>query len=357
MKSKYIKLIGAVILLLSIAGIVVYQYYQGTKPEEAQLMGYLGGEKIGIFEDEEIKEYIEKKYGLTLKYQKAGSYEMINMPHEGMNYLFPASQNALEVYQRQTDTTPKNDIIYNTPIVLYSEKIIVDALEEKEVVFEEEGVYYVDMAKLVKLMIDGTKWTDLGLKRINKSIVIHSTEPGTSNSGTMLAALVANTLNDGKVVSLEDVDKILPDMKKIYEKFGFMETSSSDMFNQFLSKGAGSYPLVAGYENQLLDFAVANPGKWENMKDNIVILYPTPTLWSTHVYIALDEIGQRGMEAFLDDKVQELSWSKHGFRTGANAAQTTDQFNVNGVAPSILSVAEIPSDAVMDELISKLGFN
>ena len=95
-----------------------------------------------------------------------------------------------------------------------------------------------------------------------------------------------------------------------------MESSSSDLFDQFLKTGMGAKPLIAGYENQLLEFAVENPDTWEQIKGDIVIMYPTPTVWSSHVYIALDEAGTAGTDALLDEDIQRLAWEKHGFRTG-----------------------------------------
>ena len=46
------------------------------------------------------------------------------------------------------------------------------------------------------------------------------------------------------------------------------------------------------------------------------MMYPTPTVWSSHVYIALDEAGTAGIDALLDEDIQRLAWEKHGFRTG-----------------------------------------
>ena len=59
-----------------------------------------------------------------------------------------------------------------------------------------------------------------------------------------------------------------------------------------------------------------NPDTWEQIKGDIVIMYPTPTVWSSHVYIALDEAGTAGIDALLDEDIQRLAWEKHGFRTG-----------------------------------------
>ena len=279
---------------------------------------------------------------------------MVSASHEKMNYLFPASQGALELYKKQFKTTPKNEIIYNTPIVIYSRPLVVNALIKQGVVEQTDGVHTINMPKLVELMAEGKNWADIGVPELYGPIFVDTTDPAASNSGNMFAALVANTLNGGRVVTQADVETVAPKLKAIYDKLGYMETSSADMFNQFLRTGVGAYPMVAGYENQLLEFATKEAQTWSKLKDEIIMLYPTPTVWSTHVYIALDDAGQRGIPALLDSDVQRLSWLKHGFRTGANASEETDMFQVNGVAKSITSVTQLPDDRIMDELIRRI---
>ena len=173
---------------------------------------------------------------------------MISASHEGKDYLFPASQGALEQYKKQFNTTPKNDIIYNTPIVIYSRSLVVDALIKAGIVHLDGDVYYVNMPKLVALMVEDKTWADLGVSQLYGSIFVETTDPAASNSGNMFAALVANTLNEGRVVTRGDIDRIAPQLKEIYDKLGYMETSSADMFSQFLRTGVGAYPMVAGYE-------------------------------------------------------------------------------------------------------------
>lgn len=354
MNSKTIKYFGAALLFLTLVLIASLQGLKKNQPAPAVLKGYLGGEKIGIFEDPEIRNYIRKQYKLTLNYQKSGSYDMVRESHEGKNYLFPASQGALEYYRKLSGKNPQNEIIYNTPLVIYTRPLIASALSKKNIVTEQDGIKYLHMDALVQLMLEEKTWADIGLGQLYGSISVDSTDPASSNSGNMFAALLANTINNGKPVSSGDIAKVLPGMKKIYSKFGFMETSSADMFHQFLKKGVGAYPMIAAYENQLLEFAVSEPEIWQSLKDEIVLLYPVPTMWSTHVYIALDDTGQRGMKALLDPKVQELSWQKHGFRTGAHAAQETQRFNVNGVAKEIISVTEVPDESVLEKMIAEL---
>ena len=85
-----------------------------------------------------------------------------------------------------------------------------------------------------------------------------------------------------------------------------METSSADLFSQFLKMGVGATPIAAGYESQIIEYAVMEPEDYQAVKDDIVILYPTPTVWSTHVMIALDENGQALLEALWMKRSRNL---------------------------------------------------
>ena len=311
-KSKWI---GLIILLAVIGAAAVYLLLGGgPQPEPAVLRGYVGGEKIGLLEDEAVQDILERNYGLTLDYAKAGSLDMVTADHEGRNFLFPSSQTALEYYQQLCGAPDKSQIVFNTPIVLYTHRPILEAFQKKGLVTERDGVYYMDMATLVAEIKAGTAWADLGLPELYGTVAVNTTDPVRSNSGNMFAGLLANVLCGG-VADADSVEAVLPRLKAIFEKLGYMEASSSDLFDQFLKTGMGAKPVIAGYENQLLEFAVENPEDWAQLKDDIVLIYPTPTVWSSHIFIALDEAGEAGIDALLDEEVQRLAWENHGFRT------------------------------------------
>lgn len=134
-----------------------------------------------------------------------------------------------------------------------------------------------------------------------------------------------------------------------------METSSSDLFSQFLRMGVGAKPIIAGYESQLIEYAAIYPDEYKNIADDIVMLYPAPTVWSTHVLLALDENGQKFLDALLDEDLQSLAWTKHGFRTGNySTASTGGSIAAKGVAPDITQVTQVPSYDVMKVIIDGL---
>lgn len=351
MKSKLAGFCVLLLVLLAGSGYYIYQ----NRTTSIRLNGYLGGEKIGFFEDEEVQKILKKEYQIEFDYSRAGSLDMVTADLDGRDYLFPSSQTALEYYNDIHGKALSDEIIFNTPIVLYSHKTVVDALIRQGVVSVVDDVYYADMTKMTELILTDTQWSDLGLKELYGFVSIDTTDPARSNSGNMFAALLANVLNGGKTVTKAEVQKIMPKLREIFSGLGYMETSSSDLFNQFLRMGVGAKPIIAGYENQLLEYAAQNPDEYAKIKDDILIIYPTPTVWSTHVYIALDENGKIGINALLDEKVQRIAWEKHGFRSNNyDVTVIEDSFQVKGVPEEITQVMNMPEYDAMKEIIENL---
>ncbi len=350
MKPKFI---GALILAAVVVISGLFMVFTRSS-QVTTLSGYLGGEKIGLFEDKEIADYIKKNYHLKFDYSRAGSLDMVTADLQGRDYLFPSSQTALQYYDSVHGNGAADEIVFNTPIVLYSHKMVADALADQEIVSQNDGVYYADMVKLTELILAEKKWSDIGLPQLYGNVFVDTTDPARSNSGNMFAALLANSLNGGKTVDEESIYHILPDLKKIFAQTGFMETSSSDLFNQFLRMGVGAKPIIAGYESQLLEYAAEYPGDYAKIKDDIVVIYPTPTVWSAHIYIALDEDGKAGIEALTDPEVQRLAWERHGFRT-SSIGSISGEIAVSGIPGSVTSVMNVPTYNVMKQIIGELS--
>ena len=70
------KIAGLLILLLVIMAGGGYYLYQ-NQTQVVPLNGYLGGEKIGLFEDEEVKTILKKRYHVEFRYARAGSLDMV----------------------------------------------------------------------------------------------------------------------------------------------------------------------------------------------------------------------------------------------------------------------------------------
>ena len=348
------KLIGLGILAAVIIAAAAYVFISNSQTV-TEINGYVGGEKIGLLEDEEVQDILRDRYRLVIDYAKAGSIDMVTDDAEGRDFLFPSNQTALELYKQVHGDPVKSEIILNTPIVLYTRSAVAQAMADSGLASMSGGVYTVDIAKLTEAMEAGMTWADIGLPQLYGSIAVGTTDPTKSNSGNMFAGLLANTLCGG-VADESNLNEILPRLQNIFQKLGYMESSSSDLFDQFLKTGMGAKPLIAGYESQLLEFAVENPDTWEQIKEDIVMMYPTPTVWSSHIYIALDEAGEAGIDALMDEEIQRLAWENHGFRTEVSGTGADeDHFGVPHLAAEITQVAAMPSYAAMEKIIAALS--
>ncbi|MDR3147612.1 MAG: hypothetical protein LBU00_04460 [Treponema sp.] len=347
------RIAGLVILVLVIAAAMVYQTVVKPKLQKITVDGYLGGEKSGLFDDERFAGAMVKEYGLTIHYKKAGSIDMVSAPLENMDYLFPSSYTALELYkQRYGSAYKRAELVFNSPIVLYTRKTVADAFKNRGWVHSDGNTGYIDLSALIEAVLADTKWGDIGLDELYGSIYVISTDPLKSNSGNMFAGLVANMLNHGEVATAESLTTDGQELKRFFSKLGYLESSSADLFNSFLRTGIGAKPVIVGYESQILEFSVEHPEDWNYIRDDIVVLYPEPTVWSAHPFIALTDQGNRVLDALLEAEIQTLAWETHGFRTGiASAEQTTQRFDIQGVPGQVTKVIQLPTPDTMQRIM------
>ena len=235
----------------------------------------------------------------------------------------------------------------------------MDALVQQGIVRQDGGFYYVDLAKLADLTLSGKQWSDIGLPQLTGRIKVASTDPSLSNSGNMFFGLLATTLNGGDVVNSGTVDAVLPDLKTYSDLMGFQLSSSGDLFQQYYTTGMGARPLIAGYESQLIELSVQNKDVYSSsLKDSMRILYPTPTVWSSHPLIARTANGRRLLEALKDPEIQRIAWERHGFRSGLPGV-TSDPavLGIEGIPLQITSVVDMPDPATMDRIINAITGN
>ena len=321
------------------------------------LKGYIGSEKAVFLKDPQVIQILRQKFGLTLEFDQRGSLDMVRDTHAAeKDFLWPSSQVALELYKEQGGRPARADIIFNSPIVLYSWASVTEALIKAGVVRKEQQTYYVvDFPKLVKMITAGKTWKDVGMPQLHGRILIYSTDPTLSNSGTMFAGLLADVLNNGEAVSEAKLPAILPTLQKFFESQGYMETRSDDNFQQFLNLGMGAKPIIIGYESQLLDYSLPNAAALAARKEAVRILYPKPTVWSSHPLMALNDRAKRLNDALLDPEIQRIAWTKHGFRSASGAQNDPKLFQITGVAETIENVVPMPSPRVTERILRALG--
>ena len=371
-KEVWIGLGILVILVLIIIGIKFFSTNGESIMESNLKTVYVatGGGKENFLADEEVNKIMKKKYGLNVIYDSWSNGKLIKNPlvrEDGTKYdvMFCSDQRFYDYYKLAPDTTKgesarytvqKGGLTLNTPIVIYSWDTVVDALIEQKIVTEKDGVYYItDMPKLISYILEGKKWKDIGVDMLYGSINIDSTDPVTSSPGATYYGLLLSIMCDGEITD-EAVAENLPKLKEFYTKSGYMNNTPADLFELYLKTGVGGKPMIVDYEKSVIDFANSNPDGWEQVKDKMRILYPTPTIWNSHCIASFDEAGDEYYEAYEDKEIQQIAWSKYGFRTGVTGGNyDVTQVNVKGIPQSIISTVSILKMNVYEQLISYLG--
>lgn len=328
-----------------------------TRSAAITVVGKAGSEKMGFLQSEKVKNVLAD-HGIELDVRKAGSVEMVQEATTGQDFLWPASQVNLEFFKNAGGTILQSADLFNSPIVLYSWDIVTDALIKAGIIQHREATnYIIDLPRLLGMIKDKKEWKEVGLKQLYGSLIIRTTDPTKSNSGNMFAALVANTLNNGDVVTADTIDGVLPQVRDFYARLGHMEHSSAVLFNMFLQQGVGAYPIIVGYENQLVEYSLTHKKALPLLKEKVRILYPVPTVWASHPFIALTEKGKKLLAALNDPKIQKLAWEQHGFRTGLMGVENDPSIlDVAGLPRSIDAVMPTPNAAVMTILTRGLKF-
>ncbi len=317
---------------------------------------FVGGEKVEFLENPATRDLLARKYGIRLDAVKAGSVEMVReLDVRGKDALWPSNDIAVEFYKMRGGVSVKDDIMFNSPIVVYTGWNIANALIQQGYVQKRGETYYIVRFPALLEEIDaGKTWKELGLNFYG-NVSIRCTDPTRSNSGNMFCGLVANLLNEGEVVDEGDLATVGPKVKEFFSRLGMMEHSSGDIFRKFIATGIQN-SMVVGYENQIVEFMLAHPNSRQAIQSSVCILYPQPTVWSSHPVIALNEKGKKLIEALSDPEIQELAWKEHGFRSGLmGVTQNVGDLGIPSVPQNIESVMPLPTAAAMDKLVELLS--
>jgi hypothetical protein len=317
----------------------------------------VGGEKMGFVKSPEVQRILLDEYHLQVQPEKAGSVEMVQDETNGYDAVWPASEYCKQIFEqrgRQTGLAGyKTADIFSSPLVIMSWPQVTDALIRRGIVRTQDGAYFiVDMPKLLKLIEDRARWRDVdsSVAMIYGSVNTKSTDPTKSNSGATLMGLYAGIMNGGDPPTLEQLDPLLKRLKSISDRGGMKEASSGDIFSHALSQGVGAYPLFAVYENQYLEAIVADQGR-SDLRTQLRVLYPQPTVFASHPLITLTKNGQRLAEALADPKIQKIAWEQHGFRSATPGLVMDPQiFKAGGIPRQVMSVMPMPEANVMERL-------
>ena len=121
-KSKIIGLIALLAVVGVVCGTLVWRQSQpapAEPTEQVSITGYLGGEKIGLFDDAKFKA-LAAKQGIAIDYRKAGSLAMMDADRKGMDYLSPPRARPSNTAMRKASSPPPKATSSSTHRLCYT---------------------------------------------------------------------------------------------------------------------------------------------------------------------------------------------------------------------------------------------
>ena len=363
MSKRVLGVILFIVLIALIIGIKVYNDNE-TEIESAietikeetltDVTIAVGGGKEDFIADERVVEIMKTKYGINPIYDTWSNGKIIKDPliresdKSSYDLMFCSDQRFYDYYKLPADrskgeasryTVLNGGLTLNTPIVIYSWGDVTNALMNEGIVTQINDVYYItDMNKLLNYILEGKKWADIGLPMLYGNINIASTDPVTSSPGATYYGLLLSIMCGGYVTD-SGVNENMPRLKQFYEKSGYMNNTPADLFEKYLKTGMGGAPMIVDYEKSIFEFATSNPSGFEQVKDDIRILYPTPTIWNSHCIATFTQEGNLYNNVFEDPEIQKIAWEKYGFRTGVSAGNyDVSSLGITGIPQTITSL-------------------
>ena len=395
MKNKKL-IIGIILFIVLIILIIVIKNVgdSGNLVGKKTIDVYVatGGGKEDFLSDEEVIKILKNKYHINPVFDTwsngktitkpliretvgLGNSKIINEIASGKEYsvlsdgaskydaLFTSDQRFYDYYKLAPNkeageadryTVLDGGLTLNTPIVIYSWSKVVDALINEGIVTNNDGIYYItDMNKLINYILEGKSWSDIGLTDLYGTINIASTDPVSSSPGATYYGLLLSILSGGQVTN-DNIDANLPKLKEFYIKSGYMNNTPADLFERYLKTGMGGEPMIVDYEKSMIDFANSSPDAFNQVKDEIRVLYPTPTIWNSHCFTVFSENGSKLYKALEDKKIQQIAFEKYGFRTGITGGNYDVSSIGIGIPKSITSTVTSLKMDVYNQLIDYL---
>ena len=395
MKLKNKKAILGILLFVIIIIAIIVIKNLGDSDDGSILSGKLttvyvatGGGKEDFLNDKDVKKILKSKYKLNVVFDTWSNGKTITKPliresvglgdsniisrmsngeeftilSDGVSKydaLFTSDQRFYDYYKLQPNkelgesaryTVLDGGLTLNTPIVIYSWGKVVDALINEKIVTNDNGIYYItDMNKLINYILEGKKWSDIGLNNLYGTINIASTDPVSSSPGATYYGLLLSILSEAQITD-DNINNNLPKLKEFYTKSGYMNNTPADLFERYLKTGMGGKPMIVDYEKSMIDFANSSPDAFNQVKDDIRVLYPTPTIWNSHCFAVFTDNGAKLYKALNDKEIAEIAWSKYGFRTGV----TGGSYDVSDIGLGIPSTITSTVSSLKMDTYNKL---
>ncbi len=357
MSRKIFAPLLAVVLLVAV-GIATWVSFTEQRAgwERLEITGYTGSENIAYFKDPRTVERLAK-LGYVVQARKAGSREIATtIDLANVDFVMPSGVPAAEKI-RATHNTPAPTQPFYSVMAVASWKPIAEILVANGIAEQRDGIYWITrLDKLLQAIEQRTAWSDMRGSAnypARTRILVNSTDLRHSNSAAMYAALASYVWHGDVLQTREEAKAIAGRVAQLFLGQGYTEHSSAGPFEDYLVMGIGKAPLVLIYESQFLEEAARENSR---IQDDMIMMYPQPTVFTERQYIPLSENG-KGFADLLgsDPTLQEIA-IQYGFRNqNPNAFKTFVEQHQLPVPDRFVDVVNAPTYEVMEALIDAVA--
>lgn len=374
MNARVRRIIGLALAAVLVVGIVVVVFAgqlfgstdgtrsssSGTTGDLTIVNGVIGSEKKPFFEDPDVRAVFAEA-GLDVRVVTAGSRQIAtSVDLSEFDFAFPASAPAAEKIKREAGASTVYAPFFS-PMAVATFAPIATLLQSAGVAsVDAAGTWHLNMAAYLDLAASGTRWNELpgaaATYNSSRSVLISSTDIRQSNSAAMYLSISSYVANGDTVVNTPEQEAAIIDpIASLFLAQGFSASSSEAPFEDYLAQGIGSKPLVMIYEAQFLGRQMSDSGA-NAITDDMLLMYPDPTVLSKHTVVPLGDTGSRVGELLQNDPRLAALAAQYGFRPAdpsVFAATLTERGIPVPVNP--VNVVEPPSYETLESMIENIG--
>ena len=138
-----------------------------------------------------------------------------------------------------------------------------------------------------------------------------STDVRRSNSAAMYLALTSYAANGDVLTDRATARALAARLAELFKRQGYQENYVDGNFDDYVAIGIGKTPMAFIYENQLVRYALTKKGVAQDM----VLLYPQPTIVNKVVFVAMNERAKALADALANDAELQGIAVEYGFKS------------------------------------------
>lgn len=322
-------------------------------------------------------DYVLENYNLDISTKRVSTFRIKDDPGLGteIQCVWPGSESAFnDIRDSRSGLVLASEKVFSTYNVLMTraDEHLPWFINAGLVSQEEDGRYTFDkMYELLQAALSDKTWVELfteqGLEVTESDIAAHpwmslqvniaTSAPEVSSGGQSAyflfgAYLAAGSNQVSHVLTLDELERVMPDLKKLWDEQPLQDPSSPSSFRKWVAESY-SVPVVLSSESLFSTWLEDLSEDRKHDGDLIVGIYPPVTTKTDHVLAAVHPDCVALVNAFRNDPtLHEMGWDEGGMRTAAAGLNDKPgKTDVSWISANALSLGE-PKKEVFDYFIS-----